>query len=63
MPSLKRKEWGMIIFHHKIIKWAPHVFGPILLTIFNKCITLGYYPEKMKIARVVPIHKGRIPMI
>ena len=42
----------------KIIKWAPHLFGPILLSIFNKCLHLGYYPDAMKVARVVPIHKG-----
>ena len=30
----------------------------ILLTIFNKCLNKGYYPDAMKIARVVPIHKG-----
>ena len=42
----------------KIIKWAPHLFGPILLSIFNKCLHLGYYPNAMKVARVVPIHKG-----
>ena len=28
----------------KIIKWAPDLFAPILLKIFNKCIELGYYP-------------------
>ena len=42
----------------KIIKWAPHLFGPILLSIFNKCLHLRYYPDAIKVARVVPIHKG-----
>ena len=41
----------------KIIKWAPHLFAPILLVLYNKCLHLGYYPNNMKIARVVPIHK------
>ena len=34
------------------------MFSLILLTIFNKCLHLGYYPSSMKVARVVPIHKG-----
>ena len=27
----------------KIIKWAPHLFSPVLLSIFNKCLHLGYF--------------------
>ena len=41
----------------KIIKWAPDLFAPILLTIFNKCIELGYYPGGMKISEVAPVYK------
>ena len=41
----------------KLIKWAPDLYGPILLTIFNKCIAMGYYPDGMKIGEVSPIHK------
>ena len=41
----------------KILKWAPRLFAPILLVIFNKCLSLGYYPQNMKVARVVPVHK------
>ena len=41
----------------KIIKWAPHLFAPILKEIFNKCIESGHYPDAMKIAKVAPIYK------
>ena len=41
----------------KIIKWATHLFAPILLIIFNKCIDLGCYPGCMKIGEVAPIFK------
>ena len=41
----------------KIIKWAPYLFSPILKSIFNQCIDLGYYPDDMKIAKVTPIYK------
>ena len=42
----------------KIIKWAPHLFAPILQVLFNKCIDLGHYPDQMKVAKVSPIHKS-----
>ena len=41
----------------KVIKWAPELFAPILLVIFNKCIDLGYYPDGMKIGQVAPVFK------
>ena len=42
----------------KIVKWCPELFASILKSLYNKCIKLGYYPKNMKIAKVVPIHKG-----
>ena len=54
----EKKGMGYDNIPPKVIKWAPHLFAPILLVLFNKCLTLGYYPENMKVARVVPIHKG-----
>ena len=41
----------------KIVKWAAELLAPILLTLFNKCIELGYYPEGMKVGEVAPIFK------
>ena len=41
----------------KIIKWASELLAPVLLTIFNKCIDLSYYPSAMKIGQVAPIFK------
>ena len=38
---------------------GPNLLAPILLTIFNKCINIGYYPTAMKVAKVVPIYKHR----
>ena len=52
-----KKGMGFDNIPPKIIKWAAHLFAPILLVIFNKCLRLGYYPKGMKTARVVPIHK------
>ena len=41
----------------KIIKWAPELFAPILLVIFNKCIDIGYYPNALKVGKVAPLFK------
>ena len=54
----EKKGMGFDNIPPKVIKCAPHLFAPILVELFNKCIKLGYYPENMKVARVVPIHKG-----
>ena len=53
----EKKAMGYDDIPPKIIKWCSGLFAPILLVIFNKCLKLGYYPQSMKIARVVPIHK------
>ncbi len=52
-----KKAMGHDEIPPKIIKWAPHLFSPILKNIYNKCIDLGYYPDGMKIAKVTPIYK------
>ena len=51
------KAMGFDDIPPKVIKWAPHLFAPILHVLYNKCLHMGYYPSNMKIARVVPIHK------
>ena len=53
-----KKAMGYDNIPPRVIKWAPHIFGPILLNVFNRCLQLGIYPDSMKVARVVPIHKG-----
>ena len=53
----EKKAMGFDNIPPKIIKWAPEIFASILQTIFNKCLSTGYYPQNMKVARVVPIHK------
>ena len=53
-----KKAMGYDGIPPKIIKWAPHLFSPILLVIFNKCISLGYYPDSMKTGKVAPVYKN-----
>ena len=42
----------------KLIKSCAHIIGPKLSDVFNKFIELGTYPNLLKIAKVVALHKG-----
>ena len=42
----------------KILQTLGYVISPILSNIFNKSMQLGIFPDKLKIAKVIPIHKG-----
>ena len=52
-----KKAMGYDKIPPKIIKWAPEVFAPILLVIFNKCFDLGHYPDILKVGKVSPLFK------
>ena len=52
-----KKSMGYDNIPPKIIKWGSDLFAPILMVIFNKCFHTGYYPNSMKIAKVIPIYK------
>jgi len=41
-----------------IIKLSKHIIAPVLTTIFNNCIAEGIYPDALKVAKVIPIHKS-----
>ena len=40
-----KKSMGFDEIPPELIKWAPHLFSPILKILFNKCIDAGYYPN------------------
>lgn len=42
----------------KLIKFASRELVPILVPIFNISFKCGQFPSKLKIAKVIPIHKG-----
>ena len=42
----------------KLIKAAKFSLAPFLNNIFNSCLNNGLYPDELKIARVIPLHKG-----
>ena len=41
----------------KFLKLSCSVIAPFLTNIFNKCITLGIYPDLLKTAKVIPLFK------
>ena len=42
----------------KLIKAAAHTLSPFLSGIFNSCLESGHHTDRLKIARVTPLHKG-----
>ena len=42
----------------EIVKLSNQVVADALTIIFNRCIREGHFPDSLKLAKVVPIHKG-----
>ena len=40
------------------MKWSSVLLTPILTKLINKCFLGGIYPDRLKLARVIPIFKG-----
>jgi len=41
-----------------ILKICKQILSPFLAQLFNRCVKSGIYPECLKCAQVIPIHKG-----
>ena len=41
-----------------LIKKTINILAPILVKLFNECMKEGIFPSALKIASIVPIHKG-----
>ena len=54
----KRKSSDYIDIPALLIKEAKFLIGRQLANIFNECLRSGSYPDILKIAKVVPLHKG-----
>lgn len=44
-----------------LLKAGEPVLAPMLALLMNKCLSEGYYPDELKIARVVPVFKKGSP--
>lgn len=47
----------------RLVKTLKHQLAAPLLEVINSCLGCGVFPNKMKIARVVPVHKKGDPSI
>ena len=56
------KSPGYIDFPVTLIKEAKFIIAHYLARSFNNCLEKGTYPEILKIAKVVLLHKGRYHM-
>ena len=41
-----------------IIKVSAVIIIPVLVKLFNCCMSIGFFPDQLKIASIVPLHKG-----
>jgi hypothetical protein len=48
---------GLYSCPSRIIKSAKHILSKPLGDIFNRSIETGIYPNKLKIAKIIPIYK------
>lgn len=51
------------IINSTILKQNKSILAPKLATLINECIENGYFPNELKIARIVPIFKDGDPML
>ena len=53
-----KKSTGLDGLSPKILKLSARIIGPSLLKMINYSINSGIFPDNLKIARLIPIHKG-----
>ena len=59
--SLKNKRPHISTYSIKSIKYIVHIIAPILANIINRSLSSGIFPDSLKVARVVPLHKSDDP--
>ena len=58
VTSLKNKSGKINTYHVKVLKYFSSLISPILSCIVNKSLSYGHFPNCLKIARVIPLHKA-----
>ena len=43
----------------RILKLLATTLSPILAAIFNRCVSEGYFPKELKIAKIIPLYKNK----
>ena len=59
--SLKNKSGHIESYNNKILKYLSTEIAPILASIINNSFTSGIFPDSLKLAKVIPIHKEGDP--
>ena len=58
MHLSEKKSAGIENIPIKFIKMSAEYISPVLTSIYNKCMQIGVFPSKLKIAKVTPIYKN-----
>ena len=58
IENMRNKPTNVNTYPIKIIKNARHILSPILAHLINNSLSKGCFPNSLKRARVVPLHKG-----
>ena len=56
--NLKNKSCNTETYPAKFLKRVQDIISPVISVIVNKSLLSGHFPSSLKVARVVPIHKG-----
>ena len=57
IAKMKNKSYGVDNYSAKVLKYVTDIVSPILCDIINKSISIGCFPDILKIARVTPLFK------
>ena len=58
IDNLKNKPCNIDNYSNKAVKAIKFILSPILSHLINKSLLSAYFPKSLKVARVVPLHKG-----
>ena len=58
MNSLENKSCPVSVVPIRVHKYISDIVSPILCILINKSVISGVFPESLKMARVIPLHKG-----
>ena len=46
-------------FAPRILKILNPTLSPILAKLFNRCLECGYFPDELKVAKIIPLYKNK----
>ena len=58
ISSFRNKKTNLNNIPTFVIKKISHILSPLLVTLFNESILQGTFPTKLKLGRVIPLHKS-----